>query len=135
MRLSSYPSADLAERIYQTRLCAQLDILLSGPPLGCWKAFETGSKIKQQIYRDACERSTVNGRNGNAKRWFGLDRLFSKLDETAKAEVALIILDMNASLRLVRRLALVFRSLRSLFLVCGFFSNPQIIESSTISDQ
>lgn len=123
-KFGCYPSAVLADRIYQTRrnkmFCAQLGIRLSGPPLGRRKASEADTKIKRQIYRDACERNAIEGRNGNAKRRFGLDRLFSKLDKTAKTEAALIILAMNASLRLVRWLALFFRSLLSLFLY-GFF--------------
>lgn len=60
-------------------------------------------------YRDSYERNAAEGRNGNAKRRFGLDRLFSKLDETAKTEAALILLAMNACHRLVRWLALLFR--------------------------
>ena len=117
-KFGCYPSAVLADRIYQTRsnkmFCAQLGIRLSGPPLGRRKASEKDTKIKRQIYRDACERNVIEGRNGNAKRRFGLDRLFSKLDETAKTEAALIILAMNASLRLARWLVLFFRSLLSL---------------------
>ena len=117
-KFGCYPSTILADRIYQTRrnkmFCAQLGIRLSGPPLGRRKASEKDTKIKRQIYRDACERNVIEGRNGNAKRRFGLDRLFSKLDETAKTEAALIILAMNASLRLARWLVLFFRSLLSL---------------------
>ena len=63
------------------------------------------------MYRDACERNAVEGRNGNAKRRFALDRIFSKLDETAKTEAALILLAMNASFRLARWLTLFFRVL------------------------
>ncbi len=127
-KFGCYPSAVLADRIYQTRrnkmFCAQLGIRLSGPPLGRRKASETDTKIKRQIYRDACERNAIEGRNANAKRRFGLDRLFSKLDETAKTEAALIILAMNASLRLVRWLALFFRSILSLFPYVLFSASP-----------
>ena len=123
-----YPSAVLADRIYLTRrnkmFCTQLGIRLSGPPLGRRKASETDTKIKRQIYRDACERNAIEGRNGNAKRRCGLDRLFSKLDETAKTEAALVILAMNASLRLVRWLALFFRALLFLSLYVGFSADP-----------
>ena len=127
-KFGCYPSAVLADRIYQTRrnkmFCAQLGIRLSGPPLGRRKASETDTKIKRQIYRDACERNAIEGRNANAKRRFGLDRLFSKLDETAKTEAALIILAMNASLRLVRWLALFFRSILFLFPYVLFSASP-----------
>ncbi|MCI9507352.1 MAG: transposase [Oscillospiraceae bacterium] len=67
-KFGCYPSAVLADRIYQTRrnkiFCTQLGIRLSGPPLGRWKASETDTKIKRQSYRDACERNAIEGRNG-----------------------------------------------------------------------
>ena len=62
----------------------------------------TPPKQKRQIYKDACDRNAVEGRNGNAKRRFGLDLIAAKLDETAKTEAALILIAMNAALRLTR---------------------------------
>lgn len=110
-----YPTAVLADKIYQTRenklYCKERGIRLSGPPLGRRKASETDAKINRLMYRDACERNAIEARNGNAKRRFGLDRIFSKLDETAKTDAALILLALNASLRLARWLALFFRFL------------------------
>ena len=114
-KFGCYPSAAPADKIYQTRsnrlFCSERGIRLSGPPLGHRKASETDAKIKRQMYKDSCERNAIEGRNGNAKRRFGLDRIFSKLDETAKTVAALILLAMNASLRPVRWLALFLRSL------------------------
>ena len=102
-------------KIYQTRsnklFCSERGVRLSGPPLGRRKASLTDAKIKRQMSKDSCERNAIEGRNGNAKRRFGLDRIFSKLDETAKTEAALILLAMNASLRLARWPAYFFRSL------------------------
>ncbi|MBQ9374681.1 MAG: transposase, partial [Oscillospiraceae bacterium] len=46
---------------------------------------------------DACERNAVEGRNGNAKRRWGLDLIMSKLEETAKTEAALSIIAMNVA--------------------------------------
>ena len=121
-KFGCYPTAILADRIYQTRknraYCAQHGIRLSGPPLGRRKAGETDAAVQRQIYRDACERNAVEGRNGNAKRRWGLDLIMSKLDETAKAEAALNIIAMNVAHRLARwllrffgfpRLVLVFQ--------------------------
>ena len=105
-----YPSAVLADQIYQTRAnkkyCKEKKIRLSGLPLGRRKKTDTDAKLKRQMYKDSCQRNAIEGRNGTAKRRFGLDRIMSKLDETAKTEAALIILAMNASYRLVRWLAL-----------------------------
>ena len=108
-----YPSAVLADRIYQTRAnkmyCKKRGIRLSGPPLGRRKAGETEAKVKRQMYKDSCERNTIEGRIGTGKRRFGLDLIMSKLDETAKTEAVLDILAMNVSRRLAQWLARFFR--------------------------
>ena len=52
---------------------------------------------------------TVEGRNGNAKRRFGLDLIAAKPDETAKTEAAPILLAMNAAHKLARWLLCFFR--------------------------
>ena len=54
------------------------------------------------MYKVACNRNAVEGKNGNAKRRFGLDMIAAKLDETAKAEAALILLAINAAHKLAR---------------------------------
>ena len=127
-KFGCYPSAVLADRIYQTRsnklFCSQRGIRLSGPPLGRRKASETDAKIKRQIYNDSCDRNTIEARNGNAKRRFGLDRIFSKLDETAKTEAAFILLAMNASLRLARWLAHFLRPFLLPFHFLCFSADP-----------
>lgn len=61
------------------------------------------------MYKDACDRNAVEGRNGNAKRHFGLDLIAAKLDETAKTEAALILLAMNAAHKLARWLLSFFQ--------------------------
>ena len=108
-----YPSAVLADRIYQTRAnkmyCKKRGIRLSGPPLGRRKAGDTEAKMKRQMYKDSCERNAIEGRIGTGKRRFGLDLIMSKLDETAKTEAVMDILAMNVSRRLVRWLAYLFR--------------------------
>ncbi|MDE7262504.1 MAG: IS5 family transposase [Oscillospiraceae bacterium] len=114
-KFGCYPTAVLADKIYQTRsnklYCKVRGIRLSGLPLGRRKASETDVKIRHRMYLDSCERNAIEGRNGNAKRRFGLDCIFSKLDETAKTEAAFIILALNASHQLARSLALFFRFL------------------------
>lgn len=69
------------------------------------------------MYRDACDRNAVEGRNGNAKRRFGLDLIAAKLDETAKTEAALILIAMNAAYRLARWLLRFFTNLQFLKLL------------------
>ena len=84
----------------------------------------TDAKVNRQIYTDSCERNAIEGRNGNSKRRFGLDRIFSKLDETAKTEAALVLLAMNASLRLVRWLVHFFCSLLLILQFPCFSADP-----------
>lgn len=95
-KFDSYPEAVLADKIYQTRsnraFCKERGIRLTGPALGRPKTGEADRKQKRQMYKDACDRNAVEGRNGNAKRRFGLDLIAARLDETAKTEAALILL-------------------------------------------
>ena len=106
-----YPSAILADKIYQSRLnreyCKAHGIRLSGPALGRPKASAEAAE-KAQMYRDACDRNIVEGRNGNLKRKYGLDLIMSKLDETAKTEAALDILVMNSWMKIRRILLRLF---------------------------
>ena len=112
-KFGCYPQALLADRIYQTRanraFCKEHGIRLTGPALGRRKAGADDRKEKRQMYQDACDRNAVEGRNGNAKRRFGLDLIYAKLDETAKTEAALNLLAMNAAYRLARWLLRVFQ--------------------------
>ena len=105
-----YPKAVLADKIYQTRanraFCKKHGIRLSGPALGR-KRNDDNRKEKRQMLRDTRERNAIEGRNGNAKRRFGLDLIFAKLDETAKTEAALNLVAMNAAYKL-RRILLRF---------------------------
>lgn len=96
-----FPQAVLADKIYQNRanraFCKEHGIRLSGPALGRRKAGADEQMEKRQMYQDACDRNAVEGRNGNAKRRFGLDLIAAKLDETTKTEAALILTAMNAA--------------------------------------
>ena len=93
-----YPSAILADKIYQSRLnrkyCKAHGIRLSGPALGRPKGAKASENT--QIYHNSYDRNIVEGCNGNLKRKYGLGLIMSKLDETAKTEAALDILLMNS---------------------------------------
>lgn len=105
-KFGCYPEVILADKIYQTRsnraYCKEKGIRLTGPALGRPKEEKIDRKQKRQMYRDACDRNAVEGRNGNAKRRFGLDLLSTKLNETSKTEAAMIILAMNAAYKMTR---------------------------------
>ena len=142
-KFGCYPEAVLADKIYQTRanraFCKEKGIRLTGPALGRPKAGEADRKQKRQMYKDACDRNAVEGRNGNAKRRFGLDLIAAKLDETAKTEAALILTAMNAAHRLARWLLRFFADnpfLQFLWLQAGnreFFSRPYLDAHSSLT--
>ncbi len=121
-KFGCYPSAVLADKIYQTRdnklFCKKWNIRLSGLPLDRRRSDDTDAKIQRQMYKDSYQRNAIEGRNGNAKRRFGLDLIMAKLDDSAKTEAALVILAMNASHRLALWLAHFFSC---------FFSPPHFL--------
>ena len=108
-----YSEVVLADKIYQTRenrrYCRALGIRLSGLPLDRKRTGEAGVKETRQMRKDACERNGIESSNGVAKRKYSLDLIILKLDETSKTEAALIILAVNAALRLRRWLLRFFR--------------------------
>jgi len=112
-KLGCYPTAVLADKIYQTYAnkvyCKLRDIRLSGLPLGRRRPDETGVELQRQMYKDSCQRNTIEGRNGVAKRRFGLDLIMSKLYETARTEAALVYTcHVNSCRRLARWLVRFF---------------------------
>ena len=48
------------------------------------------------MYRDSCERNWVEGKNGLLKTRYGMSRVMSKLDGSAKTDLVFAILAMNA---------------------------------------
>ena len=60
------------------------------------------------MYQDACDRNVIEGKNGTAKRRYGLSRIMSKLDETSKTEAGFSILMMNAWKRVYQELLRTF---------------------------
>ena len=60
------------------------------------------------MYQDACDRNVIEGKNGTAKRRYGLNGIMSKLDETSKTEAGFSILMMNAWKRVYKELLRAF---------------------------
>ena len=84
-RYGCYPQAVLADKLYQTRenrsYCKARGIRLSGPALGRPKNEAAKEFSNAQMYQDACDRNVIEGKNGTAKRRYGLNHITSKLDE------------------------------------------------------
>lgn len=95
-----YPEAVLADRIYRNRenlaYCKAHNIRLSGPKLGRPAANAQIQKAEKALERlDARMRNAVEGKFGEGKRKYGLDRIYAKLKETAESMIALHFLVMN----------------------------------------
>jgi IS5 family transposase len=99
-RHGHYPEAVLADRIYRNRdnlaFCKENNIRLSGPKLGRPSANAHMQKLEKALERlDARMRNAVEGKFGEGKRKYGLDRIYAKLKETAESMIAMHFLVMN----------------------------------------
>jgi len=106
-----YPEAIMADKLYRTRenlqYCKLHGIRLSGPKLGRPSKIEDKEQ-KRLERRDAKKRNAVEGKFGEGKRRYGLDRIMAKLQDTSETVIALQFLVMNLEHKL--------RILLSLFL-------------------
>ena len=93
-----YPESVHADRIYRNRenraWCKQKGIRISGPPLGRPPANVSKSK-KKQATDDERIRNAIEGKFGQGKRRFGLNRVMAKLDNTSSTVIAITFLVMN----------------------------------------
>ena len=99
-RWGFYPERVLADKIYRTRAnlayCAERGIRMSGPALGRPPADKkVYAEQKEQERRESGERNAVEGKFGEGKRSYGLQRIRCHLEETSEAEIVLIFLVMN----------------------------------------
>ena len=114
-RFGYYPGRVLADKIYWTHAnrkwlkARKIDI--GGVPLGRKRLQTKYEKEKEQ--RKNNQRSEVEGKFGEAKERYGMDRLYTRLPQTTLAEISLILLSIN----LVKLLREVGDSLFSLFYV------------------
>jgi len=99
-RFGYYPESVHADKIYQNRknrqFCTEHGIRMSGPQLGRPpKEKDEQREKKRQRQQDEKDRIPVEGKFGNAKRRYGLDRILAKGKETSETTIAVIILVMN----------------------------------------
>lgn len=115
-RFGHYPESVHADQIYRTRAnrswCKALGIRLSGPPLGRPKKDSAvQAALKQQAREDETVRVAIEGKFGQAKRRFSLNRVMPKLADTAQCAIAITFLVINLERWLRLLLAL---------LLCGY---------------
>lgn len=97
-----YPKRVLADKIYRNRknlaFCKEHGIRLSGPALGRPKKNQPVDKKEE--YQDLCERNIVEGKFGEGKNTYGLNRIITKKRETSEAVIYGIMMTMNLTRRL-----------------------------------
>lgn len=115
-----YPESVHVDQIYRTRenrrWCQARGIRLSGLPLGR-PPKNRSAELKKQAQLDEKFRNRIEGKFGQAKRRFGLDRIMTKLSETSENKIAITFLVVNLS-TLLRQvlLSLFVRNRKSYFL-------------------
>jgi transposase, IS5 family len=96
----AYPESVHADKIYRTKLnrswCKEKGIRLSGVKLG--RPPKTISKeAKKQARLDEAVRNCIEGKFGEAKRRFSLNRVMTKLANTSETAIAISFFVMNLS--------------------------------------
>ncbi len=98
------PESVHADKIYRTRenrrYCKDKDIRLSGRPLGRPQQVTESNKaqleqIKRQQRQDELDRIAIEGKFGQGKRRFSLDRIMAKMTETSEAVIMVSFIVMN----------------------------------------
>jgi len=109
-RFGHYPEAVYVDQIYRTRsnrtYCRNLGIRITAPPLGRPVPDDLAA-IRKQTLADAKVRNQIEGKFGQAKRRFSLDRVMTKLANTSETAIAITFLVMNLE-ALLRQLAFLF---------------------------
>jgi IS5 family transposase len=118
-RFGFYPKVIAADKLYHNRdnyaLCKLYGIELSGPKLGRPpKQLDKKQRQLERFYEKI--RNAIEGKFGEGKRCYGLDRIMARLKETSESVIMLQFLVMNLEQRL--------RVLLSRFFKVQFFVNP-----------
>ena len=102
-RKGKYPERVLVDQIYRNKnnieYCNERNIRVSGVPLGKQKLLSE-TLDKKIIQKDNKDRIEIERMFSLAKRKFGLGKIWTKLENTSRASIALSILVMNINNRL-----------------------------------
>jgi hypothetical protein len=99
-RYGYYPGSMHVDKIFVTKgnrkYCKEHGIRISGPAMGRPSNDEKKNREARKLEaQDARERIPVEGKFGNCKRKYGLDRIFAKKEDTSESEIAVGILILN----------------------------------------
>jgi IS5 family transposase len=113
-RFGFYPEELFADKIYRNRenlqFCKLHGIRFSGPPLG--RPTKDVQQLKEQLRQERQDtgiRNAVEGKFGEGKKIYGLDRIMTHLKETIETVVATQLLVMNLEKRLRLLLFKIFK--------------------------
>jgi transposase, IS5 family len=99
-----YPAKINADQIYITRenraWCKENNIQLNGKPLGR-PTEKTKERIKE-LQQSVGERNSIEGKFGQAKRWYGMGNIHAKLKATSESMIGAIVVVLNL-VRLARK--------------------------------
>jgi IS5 family transposase len=120
-RFGVYPESVHADKIYRTRenrqYCKANGIRLSGRPLGRPKRpttenAEEWKREKKQMVQDEIDRIAIEGKFGQGKRRFSLDRIMAKLAGTSETVIMVAFLVMNLEKILAASISFLLSMLR-----------------------
>ncbi len=103
-RYGCFPASVHADKIYRTRenlrWCKKNNIRLSGPPLGrppkeCDENKEELVRRRRRVRADELDRIEIEGRFGQSKRRYSLNRVMTKLRNTSECVISRVFLVMN----------------------------------------
>ena len=102
-RYGYYPVAVMVDQIFRNRkniaYCKERGIRISGPKLGR-PAKVVNEDDKLIAKQDVSARNAIEGKFGEGKRCYGIDRVSARKKESAQTVIALSFLSMNMSRRL-----------------------------------
>jgi transposase, IS5 family len=105
-----YPESVHVDQIYRNKenrkWCKDRGIRMSGPALGR-PPKNISKETKKQAQLDERDRNCIEGKFGEAKRRYSLDRVMTKLSNTSETAIAITFLVMNLS-ALLRRIIMTF---------------------------
>jgi IS5 family transposase len=126
-RFGFYPESVHADQIYRNqenrRYCKKYKMRLSGPKLGRppKQTEENKEKIKalkKLARQDEIDRIAIEGKFGQAKRRYSLNRIMTKLNDTSKTAIVMSFLVMNLERWLKAIFSSLFRLIHRLYGHC-----------------
>jgi len=117
-----YPKSLHVDKIYRTRnnilYCKGKGIRITGPPLGRPKKNVDHKKQRAVNRRDERDRIPIEGKFGQGKRRFSLNRIMAKLSCTSETVIAIIFVVMNLEKRLAFLLLAILNAIKKWKDIC-----------------